>query len=233
MKISRPVFITACLLIAGCFNPAMFKKGAYSMDDWESWLGWNDSRGRHEVRDGRLYYYPQADQDSSIENPSGGANPGLIAAKELQGQNWWLEFKAVPHIKPGAKKSFLTYVWFGDETRRPLPESAGTAFKILFEQLFEAGSDRARLLISYGPGGKIFELPRDAGVLRIERAGKDFKALYSRDGKTFGNIFEAEAPQTLGALSQKIAIGAKAAGEPGGAFCEYEYIKFNSQDLIN
>ena len=236
MKTRQLIFLTAIaaplLLLSGCLNPVMFKKGAYSIDDWESWVGWNDSYGRHEIREGRLYYYPQPNQDSSLENPSGGAYPGLITAKELPGQNWRLEFKAVPNAKAGAKKSFLTYVWFGDETHRPMPDGGKTVFRILLEQRFETGASQPLLIVSYGPGGKTFELPKDALVFRFERAGRIFKALYSGNGKSFADIFEAEAPQTLAAPSQKVAIGAKAEGEPDNAFCEYEYIKINGQSLV-
>jgi len=220
------------LFAAGCINPAMFKKGAFSIDDWETWIGWNDSYGRHEIKDGRLYYYPQPNQDSSLENPSGGAHPGLIAAKELTGQSWRLEFKAVPNAVAGAKKSFFTYIWFGNETHRPIPSGGKTVFRILLEQRFEAGASQPLLFVSYGPDGKMFALPKDALVFRFERAGKIFKALYSANGRAFADIFEAEVPGTLAAPSQKIAIGAKMEGGTDNAFCEYEYIKFNGQNLV-
>ena len=235
MKIKRLIFLTALaapLLLSGCLNPAMFKKGAYSIDDWESWIGWNDSYGRYEIREGRLYYYSQPNQDSSLENPSGSAYPGLIAAKELTGQNWRLEFKAVPSAKAGAEKSFFTYVWFGDEAQRPVPAGAKTVFRILLEQRFEAGASQPLLIVSYGPGGKMFKLPKNALVFRLERTGGIFKAFYSSNGKSFADIFEAEAPQTLSAASQKVAIGAKAGDGSDDAFCEYEYIKINGQSLV-
>ena len=61
---STNLLLPALLVLAGCmFNPALYKKGAFSIDDWETWTSWNDAFGEHSVSSGELSYRLGAGQD--------------------------------------------------------------------------------------------------------------------------------------------------------------------------
>src|SRR3989338_7610946 len=97
-------------LTAGC-NPAMFKKGAYAVDDWETWTGWNNEYGSHEVRGDGLHYCLVARQHDSRDEPSDGYAPGLILSRELAGPKWQGGLEGGFLKPPGQIKSFFFFLF--------------------------------------------------------------------------------------------------------------------------
>ena len=64
--------LLAAVLAAGCINPAMFKKGAYAVDDWESWTGWNDTHGSNQAANDGLQAVGSA-ANKALDTVKGGA----------------------------------------------------------------------------------------------------------------------------------------------------------------
>jgi len=224
--------LAACLLLAGCISPVMFKKGAYAMDDWDSWTGWNDAYGEGEVNSGGLYYRLTARQDDTRDEPSDGYNPGLILSRELQGPRWRVDLEADFRIPPGQMKRFSYGVWVGGDSARPSLGNASAAVKLVVQrQNGPRPSDDALDLIVM-PGGRPAPLPRKLKVLRFERDGNYFTVSYALNRKDFTPLLRLDASAAADAPSQKFFVGGFAGGDPQGAYARFRSLKINGREVL-
>ena len=224
--------LAACLLLAGCLSPIMFKKGAYAMDDWDSWTGWNDAYGAGEVNNGGLYYRLTARQDDTRDEPSDGYNPGLILSRELQGSRWRVDLEADFKIPPGQMKRFSYGVWVGGDSARPSLGNASAAVKLVVQrQNGPRPADDALDLIVM-PGGRPAPLPKKLKVLRFERDGNYFTVAYALNRKDFTPLLRLDASAAADAPSQKFFVGGFAGGDPQGAYARFRSLKINGQEVL-
>ncbi len=223
--------LAAAVMTAGCLNPMMFKKGAYSMDDWDTWTSWNDAYGSHEVTPDGVYYRLTPRQDDTRDMPSDGYSPGLILSRELMGNSWTVDLRADFNIPPGQIKRFSFGIWAGGDSARPSLGNASAVMKIVAQrQNGPRPGDDALIMFSL-PGGKPYYLPLKAKVLRFARAGRVFSAAYSLKGKKFLPVLAAEAPD--GDIpSQKFFIGGFAAGPTDGAYARLTSLKINGREVL-
>lgn len=222
----------AAVFTAACLNPAMFKKGAFAVDDWETWTGWNNEYGSHEVRGDGLYYYLAARQDDSRDEPSDGYAPGLILSRELSGTKWQADLEADFKIPPGQMKRFSYGVWVGGDAARPSIGNASAALKLLVQRQNGPRPADDNLTLFCLPGGKPFGLPKKLKVLRFERDGKYFTVSYAMNRKDFIPVFRLDAGETLDAPAQKFFIGGFAGGEPAGAFAHLKSLRINGSETL-
>ncbi|OGR50587.1 MAG: hypothetical protein A2049_10855 [Elusimicrobia bacterium GWA2_62_23] len=226
--------LTLCLAaaLAGCLNPMMFKKGAYAIDDWETWTGWNDAYGSHEATPDGVYYRLTERQDDTRDMSSDGYSPGLILSRELMGQNWILDLEADFKIPPGQVKRFSYGVWVGGDSVRPSIANPSATIKIVAQRQNGPKPGDDALLVFYLPGGKPFAVPRDAKVLRFARSGNVFSAAYAMNRKKFTPLFSVEAPAAADAPSQKFFIGGFAGGDPAGAYARLTSLRINGRETL-
>ena len=219
-------------LTAGCINPAMFKKGAYAIDDWETWTGWNDAYGAHELKPDGLYYYLTERQDDTRDESSDGYSPGLILSKELTGNSWRADLETDFKIPPGQVKRFSYGIWEGGDSSRPSIGNASGILKVLAQRQNGPRPEDDALLIFCLPGGKPFKVPTGAKVLRFERAGNFFSVSYAMNRKKFTQLFRLNAPPAAFAASQKFFIGGFAGGDPAGAYARLTSLKINGRETL-
>lgn len=222
----------AAALAAGCINPAMFKKGAYAIDDWESWTGWNDEHGSSQVRGDGLYYLLTSRQDDTRDTPSDGYAPGLILSRDLLGGRWRADVEAAFKIPPGQTKRFSYGVWIGGDAARPSLGSASATLKLLVQRQNGPGPQDDRLTLFFLPGGKPLELPLKLKVLRFERDGNYFTVSYALNRKTFVQVLRLDAAAALTAPAQKFFIGGFAGGDPAGAYARFTSLKINGKEIL-
>jgi hypothetical protein len=223
----------AGLLAAGCLNPVMFRKGAFSIDDWDVWTGWNDAYGREELKNDGLYYYLTERQDDTRDMASDGYAPGLILSKEILGARWRLDAEADFNIPAGQVKRFSFGVWEGGDSARPSIGSASGSLKLVAQrQNGPAPADNA-LTVFYLPGGKQFRLPVKAKVLRFERSVNSFLVSYSMNRRKFVPVFKLDAGEAAaGVPSQKFFIAGFSGGDPEGAYLRLKSLKLNGQETL-
>jgi len=222
----------AAALAAGCISPAMFKKGAYAMDDWETWTGWNDAYGSHEVAPDGVYYRLTERQDDTRDMASDGYSPGLILSRELLGANWTLDLEADFKIPPGQVKRFSYGIWEGGDSSRPSIGNASAVLKVMAQRQNGPRPQDDALLVFYLPGGKPFSLPVKTRVLRFQRAGNFFSVFYSLNRKKFLPVFRLDARAVANVPSQKFFIGGFAGGDPEGAYARLTSLKINGEETL-
>ena len=234
MKFSTRLFCAAlaAAFAAGCINPASFRKGAFAIDDWETWTSWNDEYGSNEVRRDGLYYYLTARQDDTRDEPSDGYAPGLILSRELSGLKWQADLEADFKLPKGQMKRFSYGVWLGGEAARPSLGSAAAALKVLAQRQNGPRPQDDSLTLFYLPGGKPFSLPKKLKVLRFERDGDYFSVSYSMDRKQFLPVFRLNAALADTAPAQKFFIGGFAGGDPQGAYARFRSLKINGSETL-
>ncbi len=223
--------LAAAALASGCLNPLMFKRGAYTMDDWDTWTSWNDAYGSHEVTPDGVYYRLTPRQDDTRDTPSDGYSPGLILSRELMGDNWTVDLRADFDIPPGQVKRFSFGIWAGGDASRPSLGNASAVMKIVAQrQNGPRPGDDALIMFSL-PGGRPYAVPLKAKVLRFARSGPYFSAAYSLNGRKFTPLLTAEAPP--GQIpSQKFFIGGFAAGPTDGAYARLTSLKINGREVL-
>ena len=227
--------LLAALLLgaaAGCINPAMFKKGAYAVDDWESWTGWNDTHGSNQAANDGLYYRLSAGQDDTRDEPSDGYAPGLIISRELTGAKWRADLEADFRIPAGAMKRFSYGVWVGGDAARPSIGSASATLKIVAQRQNGPRPADDSLIVFCLPGARPFALPKDLKVLRFERDGNFFSVSYAMNRKTFVPVFRLDAGGAAEAPSQKLFIGGFSGGDPQGAHMRLKSLKLNGTEIL-
>ncbi|MDO8806422.1 MAG: hypothetical protein Q7R35_18580 [Elusimicrobiota bacterium] len=222
----------AAAFAAGCINPAMFKKGAYAVDDWDTWTGWNDEYGASEVKHDGLYYRLAARQDDTRDEPSDGYSPGLILSRELSGRQWQADLEADFKIPPGQMKRFSYGIWLGGEAARPSLGSAAASLKVLVQRQNGPRPQDDSLALFYLPGGNLFALPKKLKVLRFERDGNYFTVSYTMNRKEFIPVFRLDAAVADAAPAQKFFIGGFAGGDPQGAFARFKSLKINGAETL-
>jgi len=222
----------AAAFAAGCINPAMFRKGAYAIDDWETWTGWNDEYGSHEVKRDGLYYRLAARQDDTRDEPSDGYAPGLILSRELPGLKWLADLEADFKIPPGQMKRFSYGIWLGGDASRPSLGSASASLKVLVQRQNGPRPQDDALNLFYLPGGKTFALPKKLKVLRFERDGNFFTVSYSMDKKRFSPVFRLDAAVADSAPAQKFFIGGFSGGDPQGAYARFKSLRINGSEVL-
>lgn len=229
----RAALAAAFLLAAGCFSPAMFKKGAFAIDDWETWTGWNDAYGRDEVRNDGLYYYLTERQDDTRDTSSDGYSPGLIISREIPGADWRIDVEPYFNIPPGQVKRFSFGIWEGGDSARPSIASASGTLKLIAQrQNGPEPADDALIVFSL-PGGKPFRVPIKAKTLRFERNGNFFSVSYSLGRKKFVPLFRLDAGDAAaGVPSQKFFIGGFSGGNPEGAYARFSSLKINGTEVL-
>ena len=222
----------AAVCAAGCLDPAMFRKGAYAVDDWETWTGWNDGYGSNEVKNDGLYYCLAARQDDSRDEPSDGYSPGLILSREILGGRWRIDLEADFTIPAGQAKRFSYGIWLGGDAARPSLGSAAAALKVVAQRRNGPGPQDDGLTLFYLPGGKPFALPGDLKVLRFERDGNYFSVSYAMDRKKFVPVFRLDASSAAEAPAQKFFISGFAGGDPQGACARFTSLKINGVETL-
>lgn len=221
----------AAALAAGCLNPMMFKKGAYAIDDWETWTGWNDAYGSHEVTPDGVYYRLTERQDDTRDMASDGYSPGLILSRELMGENWTLDLEADFNIPPGQVKRFSFGVWAGGDSARPSIGNASAILKLVAQRQNGPRPGDDALIVFALPGGKPYRVPLKAKVLRFSRAGRYFSAAYGMNRKKFTPLLTAEAPP--GEIpSQKFFLGGFAGGPTDGAYARLTSLRINGREVL-
>lgn len=219
-------------LLAGCLNPAMFKKGAYAVDDWESWTGWNDAHGSNEARPDGVYYTLAARQDDTRDEPSDGYAPGLIISREMTGERWRADLEADFNIPAGAMKRFSYGVWVGGDAARPSIGSASGSMKIIVQRQNGPRSADDSLIVFCLPGARPFALPKDLKVLRFERDGNFFSVSYAMKRGKFTPVFRLDASSALPAPSQKLFVGGFSGGDPQGAYMRLKSLRINDKEVL-
>lgn len=222
----------AAVFTAGCISPSMFKKGAYAVDDWDTWTGWNDEYGSHEVRGDGLYYRLTARQDDSRDEPSDGYAPGLILSREIAGVKWQADLEADFKMPPGQMKRFSYGVWLGGDSSRPSIGNASAVLKVLVQRQNGPRPADDTLTLFCLPGGKPFPLPKKLKVLRFERDGNYFSVSYALNRKDFTPVLRLDASAVVDAPSQKFFIGGFAGGDPQGAYARFKSLKLNGKEIL-
>lgn len=222
----------AAFLAAGCINPAMFKKGAYAIDNWETWTGWNDAYGSHEALSDGLYYRLSERQDDTRDSSSDGYAPGLILSRELSGDKWRADLEADFKIPPGQVKRFSYGVWVGGDSSRPSIGNASAIVKVLAQRQNGPKPGDDALIVFCLPGGRPFGVPKDVKVLRFERDGTVFSVSYAMNRKNFTQLFRLNAPSAAGAPAQKFFVGGFSGGDPEGAYARFTSLKINGRETL-
>ncbi|MBI5743986.1 MAG: hypothetical protein HY952_05505 [Elusimicrobia bacterium] len=224
--------LAAAFAAAGCLSPIMFKKGAYAMDDWETWTGWNDAYGSHEVLPDGVYYRLTDRQDDTRDETSDGYSPGLILSRELMTDKWTVDLEADFKLPPGQIKRFSYGIWVGGDASRPSMGNPSAVIKVVAQRQNGPRPADDSLTLYYLPGGKPFPVPTDAKVLRFTRSGNVFSAAYALNRKKFVHLFSVNAPPAAGAPSQKFFIGGFAGGPPEGAYARLTSLKINGRETL-
>lgn len=219
-------------LLAGCINPAMFRKGAWAIDDWESWTGWNDSRGRNEVRRDGLYYFLDEKQDDTRDAPADGYYPGLILSRDLFGPRWRADLEADFKIPAGAMKRFSFGVWVGGDYARPSLGNASAVMKLLVQRQNGPRPEDNLLQLVMLPNGKPVQLPLKLKVLRFEREGDFFTVSYGMNRKKLVPVIRVDASAAADAPSQKFFLGGFSGGDPAGAYVRFKSLKINDREVL-
>jgi hypothetical protein len=223
----------AAAFTAGCISPVMFKKGAYAIDDWETWTGWNDAYGSHEVAPDGLYYRLTERQDDTRDMSSDGYSPGLILSRELQGTSWTLDLEADFKIPPGQVKRFSYGIWVGGDSARPSIGNASAVLKVIAQRQNGPRPQDNALVVFCLPGARPFSIPAKARVLRFERAGNFFSVAYAMNRRKFIPVFRLDAAQAAADVpSQKFFIGGFAGGNPEGAYARFTSLKINGRETL-
>ena len=224
--------VLAAFFAAGCLNTAMFKKGAFAIDDWETWTGWNDAYGAHEVRADGLYYRLSERQDDTRDTASDGYAPGLLLSRGLAGDNWRADLEADFKIPTGQVKRFSYGVWVGGDSARPSIGNPSAILKVMAQRQNGPRPADDALLVFHLPGGKPHYLPKNVKVLRFEREGTVFTVSYALNRKNFTQVFRLNAPSAAGAPAQKFFIGGFSGGDPGGAYARFTSLKISGRETL-
>ncbi len=222
----------AAAIAAGCINPAMFKKGAYAIDDWETWTGWNDEYGSNEVRNDGLYYRLAARQDDSRDEPSDGYAPGLILSRDISGAKWQADLEADFKLPPGQMKRFSFGIWLGGDAARPSIGSASATLKLVVQRQNGPRPQDDTLTLFCLPGGKSFPLPKKTKVIRFERDGRFFTVSYALNRKKFVPVLHLDAGEAVNVPAQKFFIGGFSGGDPQGAYARFTSLKINGKETL-
>ncbi|MCX5785195.1 MAG: hypothetical protein NTX59_05865 [Elusimicrobia bacterium] len=232
IKASFTLTVLSCLLLSGC---AIFygasHKGAYAIDDWDTWTGWNDDYGSHELKADGLYYRLTERQDDTRNEPSDGYSPGLILSRAITGSSWRVDLQADFKIPPGQVKRFSYGVWLGGDSTRPSLGSASAVLKLLAQRQNGPGPDDDALIITCLPGGAPVKIPKTAETLRFERNGNLFTVSYSLNKKEFKPVARLEAAAE-DVPAQEFFIGGFAAGDTQGAYARFTSLKMNGQETL-
>ncbi len=230
-RITLPL-AAAAALASGCLNPLMFRKGAFAMDDWDTWTGWNDAYGSAEVRGNGLYYALTAKQDDTRDEPSDGYLPGLILSRELHGQRWRADLEAVFDLPPGQLKRFTYGIWVGGDSARPSVGNPSAAMKLIVQRTNGPRPSDDDFFLVLLPGGQPLRLPKELKVLRFEREGMFYTVFWSADRKVFNPVLRVDGTVAADAPSQKLFIGGFAGGDPAGARVRFKSIKINGREVL-
>ena len=218
--------------LAGCINPEMFRKGAFAMDDWDSWTDWNDAYGHNEVRRDGLYYFLSANQDDTRDAPSDGYYPGLILSRDLLGPRWRVDVEADYGIPKGHIKRFSYGVWVGGDSSRPSIGNASAVMKLLVQRQNGPRPADDSLTLVLLPGGKPVELPKKLKVLRFEREGVYFTVSYAMNRKTFIPALRVDATKAADEPAQKFFVGGFSGGDPAGAHLRFRSLQVNGREML-
>ncbi|OIN99344.1 MAG: hypothetical protein AUJ51_13030 [Elusimicrobia bacterium CG1_02_56_21] len=221
----------AAVLTAGC-NPALFRKGAFAIDDWQTWISWNDAYGSHEVLPDGLYYRLAERQDDTRDEPSDGYAPGLILSREISGMKWRVDLEADFKIPPGHMKRFSYGIWLGGDSARPSIGSASASLKLLAQRQNGPRPQDDSLTVFYLPGGKPYPLPAKLKVLRFERDNNFFTVSYAMNRKKFVQALRLDATAAADAPSQKFFIAGFSGGDPQGAYARFKSLKINGSEIL-
>lgn len=228
-RIPITLALPALLLLAGC-NPAIFKKGAFSVDDWETWTSWNDAFGEHNVSSSRLAYRLSANQDDTQDMPFDGRSPGLILSKTVAGRDWRVEVSPKFKVPPGALKRVSFGMWVGREGSRPSLGSPAAALKLLAQRQNGPAPEDDVLIVSAPPvKDSPVKIPKETKTLRFEKSGGYFFISYSLDGQVFTRALRAESAEGSAAESQKFFVSGRADGSARGAWAEFYGLKISGQ----
>ncbi|HNW45359.1 MAG TPA: hypothetical protein PKI19_12710 [Elusimicrobiales bacterium] len=234
VKTRAAALLPALLLLSGClFSPALYKSGAFSIDDWDTWTSWNDAFGTHEISGAGLCYSLGANQDDTHDLPSGGRSPGLILSKGLTGGSWRAEVSPEFKVPAGGLKRFSFGVWLGGDAARPSLGSASAALTLLVQRQNGPGQDYDALLVSAPPAkNSPVNIPKETKTLRFERSGEAFAVSYSLDSKAFRQALRVESAAAAGAESQKFFVSRMSEGGPGGASAKFTSLKINGKETL-
>ncbi|MCM2268016.1 MAG: hypothetical protein NDI60_09630 [Elusimicrobiales bacterium] len=227
-----PCVLLAAFFAAGCLNPMMFKKGAYAVDDWETWTGWNDAYGSHEVAPDGVYYRLTERQDDTRDMSSDGYSPGLILSRELLGPAWTVDLEADFKIPPGQVKRFSYGIWVGGDSVRPSIGSASAIIKVMAQRQNGPRPEDDALMVFYLPGGKALQVPVKARTLRFSRSGTVFSVAYALKRGKFTTVLSVDAPAAADAPSQKFFLGGFAGGPTSGAYAKLTSLKINGREIL-
>ena len=231
LKASFILTVLCCLLFSGC---ALFygasHKGAYAVDDWNTWTGWNDDYGSHEVKPDGLYYRLTERQDDTRNEPSDGYSPGLILSRPVTGSVWSVDLQADFKIPPGQVKRFSYGIWLGGDSTRPSLSSASAVLKLLAQRQNGPRPYDDALIITCLPGGAPVKIPKNAETLRFERNGDLFTVSYSMHKKEFKPVTGIKAAVDVPA--QEFFLGGFAAGDPQGAYARFTSLKVNNRETL-
>ncbi|OGS11213.1 MAG: hypothetical protein A2285_10360 [Elusimicrobia bacterium RIFOXYA12_FULL_57_11] len=226
--------LPALLLLCGCLvNPAIFKKGAFATDDWETWTSWNDAYGSHNVSGAGLAYRLGENQDDTHDIPFDGRSPGLLLSRTLAGRSWRVEVRANLQVPAGGLKRFSFGIWLGSDYTRPSLGSASSVLKLLAQRQNGPSAEDDIFTVSAPPlKNSPVKIPLAAKALRFEKSGSFFTISYSLDNKEFKQVLNAESAEAAAAASQKFIIGGLAEGDPRGALAEFTSLKINNQETL-
>lgn len=233
MRLALPA--AACLLaalLAGCVSPAMFGRGAFSLDDWDTWTGWNDAYGSSELKGGDLYYHLTARQDDTRDEPADGYLPGLIRSRDLDGERWRVDAEADFRLPPGHMKRVSLGVWAGADGARPSIGNPDGLLKLVVQRQNGPRPEHDSFIAVALPGGSPVALPKKAKVLRFERSGAVFSLSYSLDRKKFTEALRADASALASLPAQKFFLGGFAGGDPQGAHARLKSFRLNGSELL-
>jgi hypothetical protein len=136
-------------------------------------------------------------------------------------------------IPPGQVKRFSFGIWEGGDSARPSISSPSGTLKIIAQRQNGPGPSDNALLVFYLPGGKPFQVPVKAKVLRFERNSNFFSVSYSLNRKDFIPVFRLDAGgAAAGVPSQKFFIAGFSGGDPEGAYARFTSIKINGTEVL-
>jgi len=222
--------LPALLLLAGCLNPAIFKKDAFSADDWETWTSWNDEYGSHIVSGLKLIYSLGEKQDDTQDMPFDGRLPGLILSKTVSGRSWRVEVSPEFKIPPGQLKRFSFGVWLGREGARPSLGSPAAVLKLLAQRQNGPAPEDDIFTVSAPPvKDSPIQIPKEAKTLRFEKSGGYFSIFYSLDGREFRLALRAASAEANDSESRKFFVSGRTDGSPRGAHAKFTNLEITGQ----